>query len=291
MIVLNISNCPSGLRGDLSKWLSEVSTGVYVGKLSARVREELWKRICDNLNNGQATMVFSSNNEQGYKYLVHNTTWKPIDFEGITLMRRPLPKKRGVSDQNRLSIGFSNASKHEKIRRATKKKSYEEYIVLDLETTGLDYKRDKIIEIGALKISNSEIIDRYKCLVNQQRSISEKVSKLTGITNDILTQNGVSEGLAVRQLLDFIGRSLVFGYNVQFDLSFIRQACIDNSLNYSVRKSKDVLQLARRKIDGISDYKLSTLAAYYSLETTTFHRALPDCELTFRIYKKLNESE
>ena len=90
MIVLCVTDCPPKLRGDLSKWLSEVNTGVYVGRLSARVREELWERVCDNIKNGQATMVYSTNNEQGYVFLTHNTTWVPIDYEGITLMRRPL---------------------------------------------------------------------------------------------------------------------------------------------------------------------------------------------------------
>ena len=66
MIVLSVANCPAGLRGDLSKWLCEINTGVYVGRINARVREELWERVCKNIKNGQATMVYSVNNEQGY---------------------------------------------------------------------------------------------------------------------------------------------------------------------------------------------------------------------------------
>ena len=65
MIIICISNCPPALRGDLSKWLSEVNTGVYIGKLSAKVRDELWKRVCNSIRSGQATMVYSTNNEQG----------------------------------------------------------------------------------------------------------------------------------------------------------------------------------------------------------------------------------
>ena len=55
MIVLCVTNCPPGLRGDLSKWLNEINAGVYVGRLSARVREELWDRVCIHIKNGQAT--------------------------------------------------------------------------------------------------------------------------------------------------------------------------------------------------------------------------------------------
>ena len=58
MIVITLSDCPPKVRGDLSKWLIEINTGVYVGQVSARVREELWKRICENLHAGRATMVF-----------------------------------------------------------------------------------------------------------------------------------------------------------------------------------------------------------------------------------------
>ena len=93
MIVLCVMNCPPGLRGDLSKWLNEVNTGVYVGRLNARVREELWNRVCSNIKSGQATMVYSTNNEQGFAFLTHNTTWIPVDYEGITLMKKPLSVK------------------------------------------------------------------------------------------------------------------------------------------------------------------------------------------------------
>ena len=62
MIVVTVTDCPPRLRGDLSKWLLEINTGVYVGQLNPRVREELWKRICKYLPRGRATMVYSSNN-------------------------------------------------------------------------------------------------------------------------------------------------------------------------------------------------------------------------------------
>ena len=64
MIVLTMTNCPPKLRGDLSKWLLEINTGVYVGNVNARVRELIWKRVCENIKNGQATLVFPANNEQ-----------------------------------------------------------------------------------------------------------------------------------------------------------------------------------------------------------------------------------
>lgn len=73
MTVIVLSDCPPKLRGDLTKWLLEISTGVYVGKVSARVRDELWLRVCDNLKSGRASMVYSTNNEQGMDFRVHNS--------------------------------------------------------------------------------------------------------------------------------------------------------------------------------------------------------------------------
>jgi CRISPR-associated endoribonuclease Cas2 subtype I-E len=65
----------SRLRGDLSKWLQEINTGVYVGNVNSRVRDAIWNRVCENLKTGRATMVFSTNNEQKMDFRVHNTLW------------------------------------------------------------------------------------------------------------------------------------------------------------------------------------------------------------------------
>ena len=91
MIVVVLTDCPPKLRGDLSKWLFEINTGVYVGRVNARIREALWNRICENLKHGQATMVYPSQCEQKMEFRVHNTSWEIADFDGLKLMRRPSP--------------------------------------------------------------------------------------------------------------------------------------------------------------------------------------------------------
>ena len=103
-----MTDCPPRLRGDLSKWLCEINTGVYVGQVNSRVRDALWKRICQNLKNGRATMVFSTDNEQRMDFCVHNATWEPVDFDGIKLMRRPL--LQNVKTDAELKPGFSKAA-------------------------------------------------------------------------------------------------------------------------------------------------------------------------------------
>ncbi|QPK78810.1 type I-E CRISPR-associated endoribonuclease Cas2 [Corynebacterium lizhenjunii] len=97
MIVLVVTACPAGLRGDLTKWLLEISPGVFVGRPSARVRELLWDRCVELSKDGRAILVFQTDNEQGLDFRVHRHDWEPVDFDGITLMRRPVsraPTKR-----------------------------------------------------------------------------------------------------------------------------------------------------------------------------------------------------
>ena len=85
MIVVVLTDCPPKLRGDLSKWLFEINTGVYVGRVNARIREALWNRICENLKHGQATMVYPAQCEQKMEFRVHNTSWEIADFDGLKL--------------------------------------------------------------------------------------------------------------------------------------------------------------------------------------------------------------
>ena len=89
MIVVTLSCCPPSLRGDLTKWMFEISTNVYVGRMSARVRDELWDRIVNSCGDGRAVMIFGVNNEQRFEYRTHNSEWKPYDLDGIKVMIRP----------------------------------------------------------------------------------------------------------------------------------------------------------------------------------------------------------
>lgn len=177
-----MTDCPLSLRGDLSKWLCEINTGVYVGKLNAKVREELWERVCSHIKSGRATMVYPANNEQGYTFLTHNTTWMPIDYEGITLMQKPLTLNDNSEPPAFLRSGFSKASRYEKARSHRKHDRSSSYVVIDVETTGLDPEKDRIIEIGLLKIDEDTVKDRSQCLVRSEKKIPDGITRLTGIT-------------------------------------------------------------------------------------------------------------
>ena len=110
MMVLIVTACPAGLRGDLTKWLMDLSPGVFVGTPSARIRDLLWDRTIELCKDGRALLVYSSNNEQGMEFREHRHAWKPTDFDGITLMMREntrAPKRRtGWSKARRQRIAY-----------------------------------------------------------------------------------------------------------------------------------------------------------------------------------------
>ena len=310
MVVLSIANCPPSLRGDLSKWMNEINTGVYIGKLSARVRQEIWERTCDNIRDGQATMIYSAANAQGYAVLVHNSSWEPVDFDGITLMRRPLkegtapksskPEKIGTTEQGNAATSGSiltaqtdsspTAALVQQKQKKYERRSDNTCVILDLETTGLKSEENFIIEIGAIKSTKEGIQERYQCLVKQNVSVPEFIANLTGITDNMLRTEGIEEKDAIEGLIAFIGSSDIVGYNVKFDMGFIRAACSRHGIKFGAMKITDVLWIAKRKIQNLENYRLETVARHFWDEVKVSHRALSDCELLYRVYSKLNEN-
>ncbi|HEX5407455.1 MAG TPA: type I-E CRISPR-associated endoribonuclease Cas2e [Pseudonocardiaceae bacterium] len=117
MTVIVVAACPVGLRGHLTRWLLEIAPGVFVGKISARVRELMWQRVLDMVRTGRATMVYAADNEQGLAFEVHKHNWRPTDIDGITLMLRPAtasPDSAEAPDSTTtptLQTGWSKASK------------------------------------------------------------------------------------------------------------------------------------------------------------------------------------
>lgn len=289
MIVITMTDCPPKLRGDLSKWLCEINTGVYVGHVSARVRSALWDRVCQNLKTGRATMVFSTNGEQKMRFYVHNTTWKPVDFDGITLMQRPLPQ--ALETDTALKPGFSKAAKWRMAQRnkSEQAKMKDTYVVIDLETTGLQTAADEIIEFAAIRVENGAKKEEFSCLVRCEKPVPQKITEITGITDSMLLEQGVALQKGLSAFLKFIENEKLVGYNISFDMNFLRAACKRCNFPMPSNRCVDLLNLSRRKVSGITNYKLTTLANHFSLPVQTAHRALEDCKLMDAVYRKLNE--
>ncbi|WP_328335828.1 MULTISPECIES: type I-E CRISPR-associated endoribonuclease Cas2e [unclassified Streptomyces] len=89
MTVIVLTNCPPGLRGFLTRWLLEISAGVFIGNPSARIRDVLWNEVQQYAGQGRALLAHTSNNEQGFTFRTHDHAWRPTDHEGLTLIHRP----------------------------------------------------------------------------------------------------------------------------------------------------------------------------------------------------------
>lgn len=89
MITLVLSKVPEGIRGHLTKWLLEVAPGVFVGRVSSRIRDHLWDITCENIGEGTAIMVIAARNEQGFTVRNVGHRWKPVDLDGFIALRRP----------------------------------------------------------------------------------------------------------------------------------------------------------------------------------------------------------
>ncbi|WP_367569137.1 type I-E CRISPR-associated endoribonuclease Cas2e [Lacrimispora sp.] len=289
MTVVTLTNVPSSLRGDLTKWLQEISTGVYVGNINARIREALWKRIIDNIKQGQATMSYAKRNEIGYDFMVHNTKREVIYYDGIPLVF--LPKE--LSSTPLQQLGFSNAAKYEKIKRARKRRKVisenesENYVIVDVETTGINSEKDQIIEIAAIKMEGNEMIV-FQELVKIEKGLQREISGLTGITDEMLANDGKDIDIVLEEFLDFVGNAILVGYNVKFDISFINAELKKSGNEVLTNKTICLLQEAKRKQKLLRDYKLSTVLKKYDISTEGLHRAYVDAKAEYELAVKLN---
>ncbi|SHG93553.1 PolC-type DNA polymerase III [Tepidibacter thalassicus] len=158
------------------------------------------------------------------------------------------------------------------------------FIVFDIETTGFSNKNDRITEIGAVKIKNFEIVDRFSVLVNPQREIPYKVQELTGITNDMVKNEPVIEEI-MPKFLEFIGDSVLVAHNADFDMGFIKENCNRLSLEFNNR-SIDTIALAKELLPSLKKYKLNIVAKELNIKLENHHRAVDDAEATAHIFIK-----
>jgi len=291
MIVLHLTGCPIGLRGDLTKWLMEISAGVFVGRVSARVRENIWNRVVSLCKNGRAIMVYPAANEQGLNFYVHGDTWEPINFDGLKLMLRPSEFR--LKQSHIPKTGFSNAAKYRKAKKphhctsvSALRRMPKTYIILDIETTGLNPKADEIIEIGAIKIESGKKIDVLNTLIIPKNPIPPKITEITGITQAQIDTFGIPLSAALTKAVAFLDNLPIVCHNVEFDRKFIVAAC--QKLNIPFNPTTiDTLAIARSIVKGLPNYKLQTLAKHLSIPYGNPHRSMGDCETIWQLYEKL----
>ena len=162
------------------------------------------------------------------------------------------------------------------------------YTVIDIETTGLDRQIAEIIEFGALRIENGTPSAQFSMLVQASAPVPPVCARLTGITDDMLAgQPEIREALAA--FVAFIGDTPLVGQNLlDFDLPIINRICEEQGISPLRNRCCDTLLTARRCLT-LSSYRLEALASALGAEQSTAHRALGDCETTYRVFERLAE--
>lgn len=296
--IVTLSKAPTSLRGDLSKWMQEIAPGIFVGNFNSKIREELWTRIVDSVRNGEATMSYAFRNEIGYQFITHNTESKVIDFDGIPLVMVPNPELDGDSRQK---TGFSDAAKRRAAKRFSSKGSgtpgtddgsksvckAKPYVVIDIETDGLDKSRNRIIEIGAVKVQN-ETMHYFSSLISQSKKLPGDIVKLTGISDNELEEGGHDEQEVLTEFITFIEDLDLVGYNISFDIGFISNALERLSMPAISNKVFDLLKFVKRERIFLEDYKLQTVLEDYGITDKIPHRALLDAKIIFELSLKVN---
>ncbi len=161
------------------------------------------------------------------------------------------------------------------------------YISLDLEMTGLNPKYDRIIEIGAVKVINGEVVENFSEFVNPGRKLSDDVRKLTGISEENLL-NAETAGTVIPRLIDFCEDYPLVGHRIISDFSFVKKEAVNIKLSFE-KEAVDTLRLSRACLPELPSKKLTDMCAYYNIEYEA-HRALNDAEATYKLFEKLKEN-
>ena len=162
-----------------------------------------------------------------------------------------------------------------------------EYCVLDLETTGISYKTEKITEVGIIKYKNGEVIDEFECFVNPEKPIPPKVVEITHITDDMVKDADTIDKV-IPKIIDFIGDSVLVAHNADFDIRYLKY----NFEKYGYKLENtyiDTLRLAKAIFPDLKKYKLGLIADALKIKVDVAHRALDDVKTLVAVFKVMIE--
>lgn len=162
------------------------------------------------------------------------------------------------------------------------------FIVLDLETTGLSARRHKITEIAAVKVFNNQIIDKFQTLINPEVSIPRFITKLTGITNDMVKEAPVINDV-LPKFKDFIGDHTIIAHNATFDYGFLLHNFYEHDRTILNNETICTVKLANRLLPHLPSKKLSSVCEYYEITNKEAHRAMSDVLATTEVFSKFLE--
>ncbi len=161
---------------------------------------------------------------------------------------------------------------------------YDEFIAVDLETTGLSSTKNRIIEIGAVKVKKGVIVEEFRSFVNPEISIPYQITRITGITDSMVMDAPIIDNV-LPSFLNFAGSIPLVAHNASFDLGFIRHNA--NLLGISVINPVIcTLKLSRQIFANLDNYKLDTVSRYAGVKLKNHHRAIDDSRAAAHIYLK-----
>lgn len=164
-----------------------------------------------------------------------------------------------------------------------------DYVVFDLETTGLSPFKDEIIEIGAVRVDkDGKIVGTFTTLVKPSQPVSEFIQNLTGISNKMLS-DAPSIYTVLPRFADFVGDSILVGHNVTFDIAFVQQKAKIYKETKFLNPYVDTLSLTRKVYPNLKSYKLQDLIKEFNLKTYAAHRALADVVATQQLFELLKK--
>ena len=159
------------------------------------------------------------------------------------------------------------------------------YVAFDLETTGLRPETDQIIEIGALKVVDGKVTDRFMEFVKPDAPITSAITKITGITNEMVSSARPTEEI-IRDFIAFCGDHILIGHNVMFDYKFTKRYA--NQYGYAFeKKGIDTLKIARKVHADFPSKSLEALCNHYEIQNQAAHRAYHDALATAKLYQCL----
>ena len=163
------------------------------------------------------------------------------------------------------------------------------YVIVDIETTGLEPEKSEIIEIGALKTEGPKETDVYTTLIDPKCDIPEKIVSITGISRE-MTLGKPDIKKALSDFLDFSAGKVLVAHNVDFDIPFLRYHAEKHLKKSFNNKTVCTLKLARILFPQLKNHKLHTLAEHLGVPVLNRHRAMGDCETTLHVWNKLVET-
>ena len=162
-----------------------------------------------------------------------------------------------------------------------------DYTVVDIETTSLDAGRGEILEISAVKVRGEKETGYFSELIKVNNEVGYFTTRLTGITDEMVRQEGKDLIQVLQAFQEFLGKDVIVGHNVTFDIDFLYDSMQENLNAYLTNDYIDTLRLSRKVLPTLGHHKLDDLIDYFHLTKRNEHRALNDCILTNQVYRRL----